>query len=110
MLQKNGFCSRLYTALCLITEGGIYLDSDVMLYGDLSTLFDADFVSAVEYHPTVNDKKTNLDLTRNILDNVKAHTEENNENKSFFWALQNDCILKLRQHLNQKYMHILFVE
>ena len=60
--KKWAFAADYIRLYALYTEGGIYLDSDVMLYGDLSTLFDADFVSAVEYHPTVNDKKTNLDL------------------------------------------------
>ena len=63
MLQKNGLLQQIiYGFMPYIRRVAYMLDSDVMLYGDLSTLFDADFVSAVEYHPTVNDKKTNLDL------------------------------------------------
>lgn len=63
--KKWAFAADYIRLYALYTEGGIYLDSDVMLYGDLSSLFDADFVSAVEYHPTINDKKTNIDLLDN---------------------------------------------
>lgn len=48
---------RLYA---LSTMGGIYLDSDVMLYGDINSLLDSDFVSGVEYHPKNKDKENNI--------------------------------------------------
>ena len=57
--RKWAFAADYIRVYALYTEGGIYLDSDVMLYGDLSKLLDSDFVSAVEYHPTMSDKITN---------------------------------------------------
>ena len=40
---------RLYA---LYNEGGIYLDSDVMVHKDIEDLLTANFVSAVEFHPS----------------------------------------------------------
>jgi mannosyltransferase OCH1-like enzyme len=52
---------RLYA---LYHEGGIYFDTDVMLYQSLEPLLDAGFVSAVEYHP----KKRDLQIHKIRLD------------------------------------------
>ena len=55
-------CIRIYA---LYSMGGVYLDTDVMLYDNIFNLFDADFISAVEYHP----KKNDLDMNIGVLDN-----------------------------------------
>lgn len=64
--KKWAFAADYIRINALYHEGGIYLDSDVMLYGDLSKLMmGADFVSAVEYHPTIMD----VELNKTLLDN-----------------------------------------
>ncbi len=51
--KKYAFCADYIRAYALYNEGGIYLDTDVMLYKSLEPLFEnAKFVSAVEWHPT----------------------------------------------------------
>lgn len=60
--KKWAFAADYIRAYALYTEGGIYLDSDVMLYGDLSKLLDSDFVSAVEHHPSEKDMIKNKSL------------------------------------------------
>lgn len=60
--RKWAFAADYIRLYALYTEGGVYLDSDVMLYGDLSELFDLEFISAVEYHPSAEDVKKNTEL------------------------------------------------
>ncbi len=60
LLQKKwAFLTDYVRHYALYHYGGIYLDSDVMLYGPLNSLFDSDFVSACEYHPSWDDMKKN---------------------------------------------------
>ena len=49
--KKWAFLTDYVRHYALYHNGGIYMDSDVMLYGDITTLLDAEFVSACEYHP-----------------------------------------------------------
>lgn len=64
--KKWAFLTDYVRHYALYNNGGIYMDSDVMLYGDISKLLDADFISACEYHPTIEDIRFNE--TNNILD------------------------------------------
>jgi mannosyltransferase OCH1-like enzyme len=54
--KKWAFAADYIRLYALYNEGGIYLDSDVMIYKNLTPLFDAKFVSAIEYHPAKKDK------------------------------------------------------
>ncbi len=47
--KKYAFASDYIRAYALYTDGGVYLDTDVMLKRDISPLFDAEFVSTAEY-------------------------------------------------------------
>lgn len=57
--RKWAFLTDYVRHYALFNYGGVYLDSDVMLYGDLNKILDADYVSACEYHPTYDQKIRN---------------------------------------------------
>lgn len=57
--KKWAYAADYIRLHALYTIGGIYLDSDVMLYNDISKLFDSKFISAVEFHPKRKDRKAN---------------------------------------------------
>lgn len=59
--RKWAFAADYIRVYALYTEGGVYFDSDVMLYGSLERLLDAEFVSGVEYHPSFEEKQKNID-------------------------------------------------
>lgn len=61
--KKWAFAADYIRIYALNKMGGVYLDSDVMLYGSLEPLLKADFVSAVEYHPSYDE----------LLQNKKIH-------------------------------------
>lgn len=64
---------RLYA---LYNMGGVYLDSDVMLFNNIDELLDDRFVSGVEYHPKKKDKRNNIGYIdkngRRIKDRIKV--------------------------------------
>ena len=50
--NKYAFAADYIRCYALYTEGGIYLDSDVIVHKDLTELLDGyDYVSAIEFHP-----------------------------------------------------------
>jgi mannosyltransferase OCH1-like enzyme len=52
--RKWAFASDYIRLYALYNEGGLYLDSDILIKKPLSGLFqDYDFLSAVEYHPLI---------------------------------------------------------
>ena len=73
--QKWAFAADYIRVYALYTEGGIYLDSDVMLYGNLEPLLDSDFVSGIEYHPSFEEEKLNLENC--ILDKTGKRCNKN---------------------------------
>lgn len=60
--KKWAFAADYIRIYALYHRGGVYLDSDVMLYGSLEPLLTADFVSAVEYHPSYEELQQNKKL------------------------------------------------
>jgi hypothetical protein len=52
--KKWAFASDYIRLYALFNEGGVYLDSDILIKKPLDTLFtDYEFISAVEYHPSI---------------------------------------------------------
>jgi len=51
--KKWAFAADYIRLYALYTEGGIYLDSDVIIKRRLDRFLEDDFFSAVEYHPTL---------------------------------------------------------
>lgn len=60
--KKYAFAADYIRIYALNKMGGIYLDSDVMLYGSIEPLLTADFISAVEYHPSYEELSRNKEL------------------------------------------------
>ncbi len=54
--KKWAFATDYIRLYALFNEGGIYLDSDVLLHQNIEFLLQSDYVSAIEFHPI--DKKT----------------------------------------------------
>ncbi len=54
--KKWAFATDYIRAYALYQHGGIYLDSDVMLYKNLSNILLDNFVSGMEYHMDANPK------------------------------------------------------
>ena len=54
-LKKWAFATDYIRLYALYNEGGVYLDSDVLLHQNIQHLLQSDYVSAVEFHPI--DKK-----------------------------------------------------
>lgn len=52
--RKWAFAADYIRAYALYNYGGIYLDSDVMLYKNLAGLLKGDFVTGMEYHTNAN--------------------------------------------------------
>lgn len=52
--KKWAFAADYIRAYALYNYGGIYLDSDVMLYKNLQELLKGDFVTGMEYHTNAN--------------------------------------------------------
>ena len=63
--RKWAFAADYIRIYALYNMGGIYLDSDVMLYDNIFKYLDDRFVSAVEYHPKVKDLEKNVGLLDN---------------------------------------------
>lgn len=61
--KKYAYAADYIRTYALYNWGGVYLDSDVMLYKNIDDLFDAQFISAVEYHPK---KKRKADYRKEI--------------------------------------------
>ena len=57
--RKWAFLTDYVRQYALYNCGGIYMDSDVMLYSSLCPLLDGDFVSACEYHPNKDELQRN---------------------------------------------------
>lgn len=57
--KKWAFLTDYVRHYALYKWGGIYMDSDVMLYGNIEKLLDAEFVSACEYHPSFDERTKN---------------------------------------------------
>lgn len=58
--KKWAFAADYIRAYAVYTFGGLYLDSDVMLYNRIDDVLDAEFVSGVEYHPKNKDRIKNI--------------------------------------------------
>lgn len=54
--KKWAFATDYIRLYALYNEGGIYLDSDILLHQNIQHLLQSDYVSAIEFHPI--DKKT----------------------------------------------------
>ena len=54
--KKWAFATDYIRLYALYNEGGIYLDSDILLHHNIQHLLQSDYVSAIEFHPI--DKKT----------------------------------------------------
>lgn len=63
--RKWAFAADYIRMYALYTEGGIYLDSDVLLLKNLEELLDHDFTSSMEFHPIQIEK-----------DGAMAHLDE----------------------------------
>lgn len=50
-MKKYAFAADVVRVMALYQEGGIYLDSDVLLKKNLETLLNDDFVSFIEFYP-----------------------------------------------------------
>lgn len=70
--NKLAFAADYIRQYALYYEGGVYLDTDVMLYDDIFKYLDADYVSAVEYHPKKSDRESNI----GFLDNDGIRTSD----------------------------------
>lgn len=57
--KKYAYAADYIRAYALYTMGGVYLDSDLMLYDNIDNLMDAKFISAIEYHTMKKDTKLN---------------------------------------------------
>lgn len=62
--KKWAFAADYIRTYALYNLGGIYLDSDVMLYKNLEDLYDGEFITGFEYHPNVKD----MDQVRSSID------------------------------------------
>lgn len=49
--KKYAFAADYIRAYALYHEGGIYLDSDVMIYKSFTPLLSGKYISAIEFHP-----------------------------------------------------------
>lgn len=52
--RKWAFATDYIRAYALYKQGGIYLDSDVMIYKDPSEIINNDFITGMEYHSDAN--------------------------------------------------------
>ncbi len=59
-VKKWAFASDYLRLHALYTEGGIYLDSDVIIQKSLNAFLDYDFFTAVEYHKEIVTKENSL--------------------------------------------------
>ncbi len=60
--RKWAFAADYVRMYALYTEGGIYLDADVLVLKPFDDLLDHTFFSALEYHPTQADKDGAWDM------------------------------------------------
>lgn len=49
--KKWAFATDYIRLYALYNEGGVYLDSDILLHQDIQHLLQSDYVSAIEFHP-----------------------------------------------------------
>lgn len=61
-VKKWAFAADYIRLYALYTEGGIYLDSDVLVQKSFNTFLNNDFFTAVEYHPHVIKENETLSL------------------------------------------------
>lgn len=61
-VKKWAFAADYIRLYALYTEGGIYLDSDVLVQKPFDTFLNNDFFTAVEYHPNVIKENDTLSL------------------------------------------------
>lgn len=54
--KKWAFATDYIRLYALYNEGGIYLDSDILLHQNIESYLQSDYISAIEFHPI--DKKT----------------------------------------------------
>ena len=92
--KKWAFAADYIRIFALNNRGGVYLDSDVMLYGSLEPLLTADFVSAIEYHPSFEEVKLNKEL--NTLD--KSHKRIGKGMKVYGVGIQAALIASIPNH------------
>lgn len=49
--KKWAFATDYLRLYALYSDGGIYLDSDVLLHQNIQSILNADYISAIEFHP-----------------------------------------------------------
>ena len=60
--KKWAFATDYIRLYALYNEGGIYLDSDILLHQNIQHLLQSDYVSAIEFHP-IDKKAYNHSIT-----------------------------------------------
>ena len=65
--KKWALASDYIRLHALYTEGGIYLDTDVMAYKPLNEFLKYDFFTSVEYHPEIFERNGIKQLTSDYL-------------------------------------------
>lgn len=71
--KKWAFATDYIRLYALYNEGGIYLDSDVLIHKNLESLFTANFISAIEFNPAdIQAYLNNIDENHQRLTNSKS--------------------------------------
>ena len=91
-VKKWAFAADYIRLYALCTEGGIYLDSDVLVQKSFDTFLNNDFFTAVEYHPKVIKENDTLSLL-----NEDGSSKKNGEQKTGI-GLQAAVIASIPNH------------